>query len=343
MKYKINVETEFESGFKLTSRVKISRAVKEERLGYSSRVLTLGSCFSNNLATQLAGLGFDIVINPFGTLYNPLSMREALARLCDKKFRFEESDLREANGYYVSLLHHSRYRHHKAASLVKLLNKDLREGRKRLLSSSHLMVTFGSSFVYRLKSSGAVVANCHKLPSEEFCCTLASFEELKESFGNIVEKVLALNPTLKIILTVSPIRYLGYGTHESQLGKARLLLLVEYLRLRFPESIRYFPAYEIMLDELRDYRFYEEDLVHPSPLAERIILERFLETWGNEEERPQRVACHKLQQLLHHQTKDPQEEPRHHEAILQWIDRHREELPEDKIIERMITYNRRKI
>lgn len=315
------------NNYKLMSRVEVAKASQSHDISYSSTLLSMGSCFSESIGKRLRSIGFGITINPFGTLYNPLSMAKSLHLMADEGFLFSENDLTQVGDYFISLMHHSKYNASSASELLHKINSDLLEGRTALHKCTHLILTFGSSFVYREQTSGEVVANCHKLPPSKFNCQLVSLELLKEIFNEAVQRLLAINPNLVIILTVSPIRYLGYGAHESQLSKARLLLLVEYLTSAFPSHIAYFPAYEIQLDELRDYRFYKEDLTHPSALAEQIIFDRFVATWSSPKEEPIRSLMAKFDSLLRHRSTTPEGEVRHKQQVATWLDTHKETLP----------------
>lgn len=323
-----------EVNYKLMSHVEVEQAPIECCFSYASPLLSLGSCFSEAIGRRLNSIGYDIAINPFGTLYNPLSISKGLELMMDDLFLFGEEDITQVGNSYVSLMHHSKYSSPSPTELLERINQELLLGRKYLRKSSHILLTLGSSFVYRERQSGKVVANCHRLPPSQFDCELASLDLLQEHFSKAIRKLLTINPDATVLLTVSPIRYLGYGPHNSQLSKARLHLLIEQLVATYPSHLFYFPAYEIQLDELRDYRFYAEDLVHPSPLAEEIIFDRFIDSWANPSEKEIRLLMRKLQTMLNHKPSTQEAFFLHKKQIEQWVASHKKAFP-DTLLQRI--------
>ena len=214
---------------------------------YEDRVVMMGSCFAENIGRKLEENKFSVDINPFGTLYNPASVAEGL-RMLLRPERFTPGDLFQHEGIYHSFTHHSRFSAPSEEECLGHINSRLSESSDFLRKATRLVITLGTAFVYRLKSDGRIVSNCHKLP-------------------------------LKILFTVSPIRHWKDGAHENQLSKATLLLATDALQKDYPDRIAYFPAYEILMDELRDYRFYADDMLHPSPLAIDYIWGRFTENF----------------------------------------------------------------
>jgi hypothetical protein len=174
-----------------------------------------------------------------------------------------------------SYMHHSDFSCREQSDTIDKINSTLLEASDKLNSLDYLIVTYGTAYVYRRKEDNRVVGNCHKLPAKEFTRELLSVDEIVENTAPIIERLTAERPTAKIIFTVSPIRHLRDGAHDNQRSKATLILAIEELRRLFPNNTAYFPAYEIMLDELRDYRFYAEDMIHPSPVAIEYIWEKF--------------------------------------------------------------------
>lgn len=322
---------------KLTTPVAIPNVSPSLSLSLSrSKILTMGSCFSDAIGSRLQGMGFDTLVNPFGTLYNPLSMATALALLvAPNETPFDPSYIIESSGRFYSMMHHSRYSASSVQELIAELERSLATCRHYVREATHLLLTFGSAFVYRYRQNGHVVANCHKLPQEKFDLRMTSINEMTETLETTIKRLLEINPKLTFLLTVSPIRYVGYGLHRSQLSKARLLLVAEQLVESFPQAIHYFPAYEIMLDELRDYRFYGDDLVHPSTLAEELIFAKFIASWGAKDEQEKVRWMTKLQKMLLHKSQNAEQEQLHKEQIARWIKKHRDKLPEDYIINRV--------
>lgn len=256
----------------------------EGRARYEHRMISLGSCFSDNIGRWLSDLGFQISVNPFGTLYNPLSLTKALFLLSNSSFKFSEEDLFYDGSHYRSFMHHSRYAHQDSREALEQMNRDLQKGREHLLHGEWLFLTLGTSYYYRLLETGAVVANCHKLPAQKFQKECLKSTESTQALSDILASLLLQNPRLRIIITVSPIRYLSYGATDNMRSKAILLQTAGYLEQTFPEHIYYFPAFEMMMDELRDYRFYAQDLIHPSDLAIELIREKLLQGWLHPDE-----------------------------------------------------------
>lgn len=236
------------------------------RIGFDTPLLLLGSCFTDEIGTRLQHAGFDVLCNPFGTLYNPLSISACLRR-AESGEPFDERDLVFHDGLCHSWHHHGSFSHPDAAVCLSRCNEALGRTRAFLLRRPVLLLTFGTAYAFFLNAPGSphhgrVVANCHKLPAARFVRRRLTVDEIAGAFP-------ALPPC---ILTVSPIRHLADGAHEGQLSKSALLLAVERL---CAQGATYFPSYEIMLDELRDYRFYARDMCHPSDLAADIIWQRF--------------------------------------------------------------------
>lgn len=255
----------------ITTPVKITPSPS---ITHHSRLLVIGSCFAQNIGRYLADGKFNIVINPNGITYNPLSIAAILQRLIDGH-PYTASDLEFHNGEWVSFMHHGSFNHADRQSALDIINNAYTTARNQLLNATHLVITYGSSVIY--ERNGAVVNNCHKLPSLQFAERQLSVSEITERHTSLIQHLYDINPTLQIILTVSPVRYLGRGAHAGQINKATLLLAIDSIISQYPE-VQYFPSYEIMMDELRDYRYYADDMIHPSPLAVRYIWERFAET-----------------------------------------------------------------
>ncbi len=252
------------------------------RLSIQERILLLGSCFAENIGAKLAEGKFDIDMNPFGTLYNPASIAAAIRMLLHPE-RFTADDLFHHEGVYHSFTHHSRFSSPSATECLNNINDRLFASAEKIRSTRSMVVTLGTAYVYRLKTTGEVVANCHKLPEKMFSRSMLSVEEIVSEWKGLLLSLWEQCPEMKLIFTVSPIRHLKDSAHGNQLSKATLLLSVDALRESFPERVAYFPAYEIMMDELRDYRFYADDMLHPSELAVDYIWQRFTESYLSDE------------------------------------------------------------
>ena len=245
---------------------------------YEDTVLMLGSCFAENIGSKLADIYFPIDVNPFGTLYNPASIAKAM-RMLINEVQLNGEDLFVHEDTYHSFTHHSRFSGDTVDKSLYNINSRLSLSSSKLKTADKLIITFGTSWVYRLKSSGEVVANCHKLPDKMFIRERMSVSEIVEDWKSLLSQLWEENSSLKVLFTVSPVRHWKDGANGNQLSKATLLLAIEELRTLFPEQTDYFPAYELLMDELRDYRFYADDMLHPSDLAVNYIWEKFASTY----------------------------------------------------------------
>lgn len=263
-------------------RTEIALPVSSVKLDYKQPLLLLGSCFSEAIGSRLRASLFDCVVNPFGILFNPHSILYALRRMYANRL-FESHELSEKDGYWYSLMHHGRFSTASSDQTLNAINNEFRKGAMQLASPCTLLLTFGTSYFYTCRDTGEVVANCHKLPSSYFEKQRLTVEEIVEGYSTFFSTWFQEDARRKVIFTVSPIRHLRDGLHENQLSKSILLLSIDALMQRFPDRIHYFPAYEIVLDELRDYRFYDRDMLHPTDLTEDYIYECFATHFFSEE------------------------------------------------------------
>lgn len=240
------------------------------RLDFDCGIVALGSCFADEMGARLQMGGFSVDLNPFGTLYNPASIATALERIIDCR-ELTETDLVQHEGLWHSWHHHGSFSHPTANETLDACNRRLRQAYEALRSAQLLMITFGTAWVY--ERDGNIVGNCHKLPASMFTRRRMTVEEIVAQWSPLLKKLSTFNPQLTTLFTVSPIRHMADGAHGNQLSKATLLLAVD--ELTSAHSTCYFPAYEIVLDELRDYRFFGPDMAHPTPLAADIVYDRF--------------------------------------------------------------------
>lgn len=261
-------------------------------IDYATGIVSLGSCFSDEIAGRMRDSDLHIEQNPFGTLYNPASIAAALRRLMYDEPVGPE-DLVEHEGLWHSWHHHGSFSRPTAEECLEACNSRLHQGHRALKEASLLMVTFGSAWVYgRIAAGGAPVANCHRLPQDNFVRRRMTVDDIVDLWRPLLDELHACYPSLNVLFTVSPIRHIGDGAHGNQLSKSTLLLAVdELVDADLPPAPRkrkgvkvvapvrgvtaYFPSYEIVLDELRDYRFYDADMVHPSALAVEVVWDRF--------------------------------------------------------------------
>lgn len=268
--------------------------------GYRRKNLFLGSCFTENIGEAMALLGFDVDINPFGILYNPVSISKCLQRLLDGKL-FAISDLVQNNGLWHSYLHHGRFSSENSEEVLNKINTRIQYSGLYLKNADFLFITPGTAWIYELKTTGEVVANCHKFPSSEFRRFRITVGEAVDTLRNALESVWSVNPELKIVLTVSPIRHTSDGAVENQLSKATLLLATDALVKGFgADRCYYFPSYELVMDELRDYRFYADDMVHLSNVAIQYIWKKFEEAAIDTESREISEKAGAINRALEH-------------------------------------------
>ncbi|MBR4505671.1 MAG: GSCFA domain-containing protein [Bacteroidales bacterium] len=256
---------------------KIPVAQMPFRLDFASGIVSLGSCFADEIGSRLHNGGFCIEQNPFGTLYNPASIAAALHRIVDDS-EITEADLVQHEGLWHSWHHHGSFSRATKEECLQACNSHIHQAHTALKEASLLMVTFGTAWVF--EHDGAVVANCHKLPPQQFVRRRMDINEIESLWQPLLKELHAYYPTLNILFTVSPIRHMADGAHGNQLSKSTLLLAIDQLTTQAitqssNQAIAYFPSYEIVLDELRDYRFFAADMAHPTPLAVDIVWDRF--------------------------------------------------------------------
>ncbi len=272
------------------------------KLSHDERWLMLGSCFVERMGEKLKEAKFNIDINPFGILYNPLSIARCID-IIDSDHIFTADDLIRGGDMWHSMLHHGSFSSPNKEETLELINKRLLGARKQMESLNGLIITFGTAWVY--EQDGNIVGNCHKFPEKSFFRYRLSVEDIVNSYKQTVGNILAKHPELKIIFTVSPIRHIRDGLHENAVSKSTLLLAIDELSRLFPKSVSYFPSYEIALDELRDYRFYADDMVHLTSLAENYIWERFSEVAFSKETKLLITECNKISSALSHRPLHP--------------------------------------
>jgi len=258
---------------KLSTEVELP--VFKNKMGYRHESMMIGSCFAENMGNYFFELNLPVLVNPFGILYNPISIAEELEILIKRK-RFTEKDLFLSEGIYHSFYHHGRFSGPDLTTTLEQINAVSEKASAVLKTGHQLVITFGTSCVFRHKGTGLVVSNCHKLPASTFDHYRVSVSQITDVWIPLIEEMSRMNPDLHLIFTVSPIRHLKDGAHENQLSKSTLLMAIDVLVSRFgSDLISYFPSYELMMDELRDYRFYAADMTHLSEVAVGFIREKF--------------------------------------------------------------------
>ena len=294
----------------------------EQTIHYGDGLLFLGSCFADEVGALCRGLGFDALVNPFGVLYNPASIAQSVKRLNSGKPFCHDDVIRVGEGQCCTFSHNTAFWSASETELLDRVNESLKMARTHFLKSKWVVISLGTSWVFRDKANGQVASNCHKLPARQFDREFLTVEQSTDCLA----KMLQAYPDKQFVFTVSPLRHLKDGLHENQLSKAALLLAVDHVCKQFSNA-HYFPAYEILLDELRDYRFYKEDMVHPTEQAVRYIWERFVDFAIDPKEKTALQVAAELRQMLHHKPVFPESEA--FKKFAQQKEKKMEELKQD--------------
>ena len=267
----------------------------EWKIGYGDKILMLGSCFSDEIGRQMEERKMAVTCNPFGTLYNPLSIANAIQTSAVS----HQPSVVFYDGLWHSMAHHGSFSRATKEEAEKAVADSVEAMQRALDEATVVIVTFGTAWVYELSAishqPSVIVGNCHKMPEKWFRRRRLTIEEIVEAW----QPILAQYPDKRWLFTVSPIRHVRDGLHENQVSKATLLMAVEAIRSQHSE-VSYFPSYEILMDELRDYRFYADDLVHPSSMAVEYIWERFCETFCTPQTINAMHIAHKEWKFAHH-------------------------------------------
>jgi len=244
------------------------------KLTHQDKIMMLGSCFTENIGLSLTRFRFPVFSNSHGIVFHPIPLAKALTDcLLNKQYHID--DLIKSNENWVSLNHHGKFSSLKSEETLERINSAIGEGFHFVKEASTLVITFGTAIGYHYLETGQIAANCHKLHSNCFEKRRSEIAEIVNEWKNVLTHLLVVNPEIKVIFTVSPVRHLREGFEENQKSKSALLLAIDAIQESFPESCFYFPSYEIMMDDLRDYRFYETDMIHPNAQAIEYIREKF--------------------------------------------------------------------
>ncbi|MDR1331313.1 MAG: GSCFA domain-containing protein [Tannerella sp.] len=275
------------------------------RVSYGKEMMSIGSCFAESIGRMLVESKFIMDLNPFGVLYNPASIALAVTRLLHPAEQ-STGTLFHHEGVFHSFEHHGSFSGVSEADCLRIINERLSVSASNILKIKLLFVTFGTSWFFRLKEDGRVVANCHKMPAGMFERERLTVEAITDEWISALSALWTVNEEVKVIFTVSPIRHWKDGAHENALSKSILLLAADALQVRYPGRVFYFPAYEIMMDELRDYRFYAEDLFHPSDTAVCYLFERFADTFMDAETRMLLTEVNEVRKAFVHKPLYPE-------------------------------------
>ena len=269
-------------GLKLQTPVETGRS--KVGVSLNDKIVILGSCFADNMGQKMVDLGFDVCLNPFGTLYNPVSVCNSVARLTSGiPFSKDECvQMGAGAGLVCSFSHHTSFARRTEDEFLQVANASLKEASLRWKAASKVIITLGTAWIYEYLRSGETVSNCLKIDAKEFSRRRLSVRET----ATLLMNMIARHPEKEFMFTVSPIRHFKDGAHGNQISKSTLLLALDEVLAKFPERCEYFPAYEIVLDELRDYRFYAADMIHPSDQAMDYLWSRFVRFAMPESELP---------------------------------------------------------
>jgi len=291
-------------------RTQIPISKTNNPIGYNSKIISIGSCFAENMAEKFDYFKFQNETNPFGIIFNSVSIEKIISRIIKKEF-YTEKDVFFYNERWHSYEVHSDLSNSDRQELLETLNKAISETYKNLKEATHIIITYGTAWIYRNIESDQIVANCHKVPQKQFSKELLSVEVIQKSIQNTIDLIQVLNPDINFIFTVSPVRHVKDGFAENQLSKSHLFAgLHQVLKTHNSEFIthNYFPSYEIMMDELRDYRFYAEDMLHPNQVAIDYIWHKFSEKYISEDSISTMQEVSEIQKSLRHRSFNPDSE-----------------------------------
>ncbi|HEV7333544.1 MAG TPA: GSCFA domain-containing protein [Flavisolibacter sp.] len=280
-----------------------------ESITHQHKLLLIGSCFTENIGEKLDKFKFSTLQNPNGILFNPVSVAEALTDYIEKT-RFSSDDLFHYNEAWHSWKHHSRFSGVEAEEALGKINTKIEAAHQYLKETNYLLITLGSAWVYLLSEKaanakvGSVAANNHKAPSDWFLRNLLQPEDVLRVLDNVIHRLFHFNPKIKIIFTISPVRHLREGVVENNRSKAVLIQAVHHLVDKF-DRLFYFPAYELVIDDLRDYRFYAEDLVHPNYFATQYVWEKLVDACMDEKTKTLMEEIHNINLAFQHRAFNP--------------------------------------
>lgn len=278
-------------------RTPVDIPVPPVHTGYSTPCLFMGSCFSDEIGRRMERDKFPVLLNPFGTLFNPASISDNLHMLLEGSF--PETLLQEYGDQWFSFSHSTAFARNSRNDCLAVLSRSVTEAAAFLRQCRYLVVTFGTAWTWKLRDNGMRVANCHKLPASHFDRELLSPEAITALWNPLLQKLREINPALQLIFTVSPVRHWKDGAVDNQLSKSVLHVAIHTL-ISQHEGLYYFPSYEIFMDELRDYRFYAADMLHPSEQGSDYVWKRFCETWLDEPSKKTRAGVEALVRAAGH-------------------------------------------
>lgn len=285
-----------------TTKVPITKY--QNPVDYNSKIISIGSCFAENMSEKFDYFKFQNYVNPFGIIFNPISIENLINRAVNK-IEFTEKDIFFHNDFWHCYEVHSLLSDTSSELMLEKLNKILHFFRTQIIEASHFIITYGTSWIYRNKVSNKEVANCHKVPQNQFDKEVLSVEIIEKSIENSIKLIQKINPNCNFIFTISPVRHIKDGFVENQRSKAHLITALQKVVTLSLSKCNYFPSYEIMMDELRDYRFYADDMLHPSQSAIDYIWIKFFENYVSESQFELMNQVCEIQRALKHRPFNP--------------------------------------
>lgn len=295
----------------------------ENPMNYHSKMVLLGSCFSENIGAKFDFYKFQVLQNPFGILFHPTAIEKFIYQVVSEKV-FTDNDIFFKNERWHCFDVHSAMSSSNKETLLYNLNSGIKSTYLALKNASHCIITFGTAWIYRFSETDEIVANCHKIPQKKFAKELLSVNQISESIQNIISFLTSINPEITVIFTISPVRHLKDGFVENSQSKAHLIAAINVISK--DKNIFYFPSYEIMMDELRDYRFYGEDMIHPNQIGIQYIWEKFINTWFFEETIPIMHEIEVIQKAILHKPFNENSEK--HQAFLENLEGKKRKIQE---------------
>ncbi|WP_027395261.1 GSCFA domain-containing protein [Aquimarina latercula] len=306
-------------------QTKIPLKPQQPKIDYNSELLLIGSCFAENIGEKFSYFKYKSLVNPFGILFHPKAI-ETFLWMATQRESYTETDLFYHNEQWHCFDAHSRLSHSDKEYLLQSLNGALEQTYMKIQSATHIYITLGTAWVYRLQSLDMVVANCHKVSQKEFSKELLSVEEVTQCLLNSVGLIKSLNPNVKVIFTVSPVRHSKDGFVENNLSKSHLIAGIHQV-IKNDTTAVYFPSYEIMMDELRDYRFYNADMIHPSDVTIDYIWEYFKQTWISNEALIVMNKVKEVQSAISHRPFNPNSQQ--HQQFLERLEQKKKEIQKE--------------
>lgn len=308
---------------KFRTEIKL-KSQQQNQLDHQSKVLLLGSCFSENIGNKLSYYQFDTLVNPFGVLFSPTAIAKVLEDTVNEK-KYQEDELIKQGDLFHSFHHHSDLSNLSKSEVLLNIEQAQQKCLSQLKKATHVIITLGTSWVYGHVLTHQLVANCHKIPQSEFSKRNLSVLEIETALQEIIKHIRNVNPSTQIIFTVSPVRHIKDGMIENSLSKSRLLCATH--ELKESHDVTYFGSYEVMMDDLRDYRFYEADMIHPNQVAIDYIWEQFSKVWISEKAQGYFKRIASVQQSKLHKPFQPNSNS--HQDFLEKLKKKQEQLEEE--------------